>query len=107
MVPADAEIYLQLVVVVIVQVGAEHLTGVQSATVPPAGVLLLVVEVGEEHDAGLVGEAATHHSRGIAVLGTSGQVDVGHIATVHALLDAEVEHGLLLAVFDAGDARLV
>ena len=106
-VPAEAEVDLQLIVVVVVQVGAEHLTGVKSAAVPPAGVLLLVVEIAEEHDAGLVGEAAAHHPRGIAVLGTCGQVEVGHIATVHAFLDAEVEHGLLLTVFDAGDARLI
>ena len=47
MVPADACVNLQLVPVVVVQVGAEHFARVQSATVPPAGVLLLVVEVAQ------------------------------------------------------------
>ena len=35
------------------------------------------------------------------------QVEIGHIAVVHAFLDGEVEHGLLVAVVDACDARLV
>ena len=41
------------------------------------------------------------------MLGAAGKVEVGHISAVHAFLDREVEHGLLLAVVDARNARLV
>ena len=41
------------------------------------------------------------------MLCTTGEVEVGHIAAIHALLDSEVEHRLLVAVFDACDACLV
>ena len=107
MVPAHAGVGLQLLAVVVVQVRAQRLAGVQSAAVPPAGVLVLVVGVAHQHEAGLVGEAATHGTRGIAVLRATGQVEVGHVAPVHAPLDGEVEHGLLVAVLDASDAGLV
>ena len=106
-VPTEAEVHLQLVVVVVVQISAEHLTGIQSATVPPACVLLFVVEIAKQDKASLVGETTGHPPRSIAVLRSSGKVEVGHVASVHAFLDAEIEHGLLLAVLDAGDACLV
>ena len=35
------------------------------------------------------------------------QVEVGHITTVHAFLDSEVEHGLFIAILNASDACLV
>ena len=35
------------------------------------------------------------------------EIDVGHDTLVHATLDAEVEHGLLLTVLNAADAREV
>ena len=41
------------------------------------------------------------------MLRTSGYVEVGHVAPVHALLDGEVEHRLLVAVLNAGDTCLV
>ena len=107
MVPAQREVGLQLLAVVVVQVQASHLVGVQSATVPPAGVLVLVVHVAHHHQAHLVGEAAGHAARGVAVLGTAGQVEVGHVAAVHTFLNSKVEHGLLIAVLNAGDAGLV
>ena len=107
MVPAQAEVQLQFLVVVVVQVGTHHLPCVQTATVPPARILLLIVEVSKEHDARLVGKTAGHAARGIALLRAAGKVEIGHISSVHAFLDAEVEHGLLLSVFDAGDACLV
>ena len=107
MVPTDAAVDLELLAVVVVQVAAEHLTAVQTATVPPAGILLLVVEVAGHHDTGVVGETRSHTSRGVAVLCTASQVEVGHITAVHTFLDGEVEHGLLVAVLDTGDACLV
>ena len=43
----------------------------------------------------------------IAVLGAVGSVEVAYPSFLHALLDGEVEHGLLFAVVDAGDAGVV
>ena len=106
-VPTEAEVHLQLVVVVVVQIGAEHLSGIQSATVPPACVLLFIVEIAKQDEASLVGETTGHSPRSIAVLRSSGKVEVSHVATVHALLDTEIEHGLFLTVLDASDACLV
>ena len=107
MVPTDAAVDLEFLAIIVVEVGTEHLTAVQTATVPPAGILLFVVEVAGHHDTGIVGEARGHAARGIAVLRTTGQVEVGHVATVHALLDGEVEHGLLVTVLDTRDTGLI
>ena len=41
------------------------------------------------------------------MLRACGEIDVGHDTLVHATLDAEVEHGLLLTVLNAADAREV
>ena len=41
------------------------------------------------------------------MLRTAGQVEVGHITAIHALLDGEVKHGFLVAVLDTGDAGLI
>ena len=107
MVPADATIDLEFLAIVVVEVGAEHLPTVQTATVPPAGILLLIVEVTGHHDTGIIGKAGAHATRGIAVLRTACEVEIGHIATVHTFLDGEVEHRLLVAVLDTRDAGLV
>ena len=102
-VPAQTGVYPQLLAVVVVEVGAQHLTGVQSATVP----LFLVVGVAQHHEAGIVSEAAARATCGIAFVCSPSHIDVGHVATVHALLDGEVQHRFLVAVLDARDAGLV
>ena len=107
MVPSHRGISLQLVTVVVVQVGTQHLTGIQSATVPPASIVLLIVQITHQHKARLVGETAPHTARSIAMVGAARQVDVGHISAIHALLDGEVEHSLLVAVLDACNTGLV
>ena len=60
MVPAQAEIYLELVPVVVIEVGSQHLSGVQSSAVPPSGILLFVVGIAQECKARLVGKMAAH-----------------------------------------------
>ena len=107
MIPADTQIHLQLLSVIVVQVRTQHLPRVQTAAVPPARIILLVVQVPHQHEARLVGEAATHSTRSIAVLGTAGQVEVGHVPAVHALLDGEIEHCLLLPILNTRDTSLV
>ena len=107
MVPAHAGVNLQLLAVVVVQVRTQHLTGVQTTTVPPAGILFLVVEVAHQHKAHIIGKAATHAARGVAMLSTASNIEVGHIAAIHTFLNGEVEHGLLVAVLDTRDAGLV
>ena len=106
-VPAHGGVHLQLLTVVVVQVGAQHLTGVQSATVPPTCILLLVIEVAQQHETRLVRKARSHATRGIAMIRATGDVEVSHEATVHAFLDCEVDDGLLLAVLNTSDAGLV
>ena len=72
MVPTNAAVYFELFAIVIVEVGTKHLTAIQATTVPPAGILLLVVEVACHHDAGVIGEARGHTTRSISVLRTTG-----------------------------------
>ena len=59
-VPADIQVGLHLVAIVIVEVRAEHLTSIQTTTVPPACVLLLVVQVAYQHDTSLVRKTTCH-----------------------------------------------
>ena len=41
------------------------------------------------------------------MLRTSGNVEIGHVATVHTFFDGKVQHRLLLAIIDTGDTCLV
>ena len=41
------------------------------------------------------------------MLSTTCQVNVGHVASVHAFLDGEIKHRLLISVFNTGNAGLV
>ena len=118
MVPPDASIPLKLVGILVVELQTEHLGGVaaigvtahSTTTATAATVESLVVDVvgtSHEHDAVLVLEEGAHATLGITLLRTDAEVDIPEEAPVHACLEAEVEHGLLIAVVDAGDAGQV
>ena len=107
MIPAHAEVDFQFIVIIIVEVGAQHLTCVKTTTVPPSGILFFIIKVAQQYKARFIGKAAGHASRCIAVLGTCSQVEIGHVATVHTFLNREVEHSLLLTIVDTSDTRLV
>ena len=107
MIPAHTQVHLQLFVIIIVQVATQHLVGVQASTVPPTSILLLVVGIAHQHNTCLVREAAARSSHGVAVFRTSCNVKIGHITSVHTLLDGEVQHRLLFAVLNARDTALV
>ena len=106
-IPTNAGVDLQLFAVVVVQVATHHLPCIQSAAVPPAGILLLVIQVAHQHKAALIRKAATHSARRITVMCTTGEVEVGHVAAIHTLLNGKVEHRLLITIVDTGDTRLV
>ena len=102
---------------VIVQVHHAHLRRVQ-ATTAHAATEATAATTAEAHVVGVVAIQHGHHAvvalhhhaedaARIAVLRAHAQVDVHHLATVHALSQAEVEHRLLIAVIDAGDAAQV
>ena len=107
MVPAHRGINLQFLAIIVIEVRTQHLTGIQSATVPPTGILLLIIKVTHQHKAHLVGKTRTHATRSIAVLRTARNVEIGHVATVHTLLDGEVDDGLLVAVFNTRNTCLI
>ena len=112
MVPAQATVYRQFVGLLIVEVRTDHLRRVQtlSATTETSA----TAATGESHVIGVVGighhkhlHVVLHHAAEetscIAFLGTCCQVGVRHDSFVHASLDAEVEHRLLLAVLNTRD----
>ena len=59
-IPTDTTIDLKLLTIVVVEVGTKHLTTVQTTTVPPTGILLLVIEVAGDHDTGIVSKTRGH-----------------------------------------------
>ena len=111
-VPSQAGVHFQLVLLLEVVVQTYHLGGVQSLLSPAPSsasesAVVGVVGVGEEHDSVLVVEVGAHQSFGVSSVCAYGGVDVGEHAVVHALFQCEVEHGFLLAVVDAGHASQV
>ena len=66
-----------------------------------------IVGVEHTHDAIVVAHVHTKQTTSIAILGALAQVDVHHGATIHACTDAEVEHGLLVAIVDTCDTGQV
>ena len=116
MVPAHTTIYCQFILFLVVQVHACHLHGVQAlaSSAPTAA----STTTGEAHIVGIVG--VTHHEHlqivfhhttedtaCITALGTGSQVDIGHHALVHTLLDTEIEHRLFLTVLDTRHASQI
>ena len=106
-VPTEVSVNLEFLSIVVVQVCSQHFTGVKTTTVPPACVLVLVVEVTNDHHACLVGETASHTARGVAVMSATCQIEVRHVTVIHAFLNGEVKHCFFIAVVDAGDSCLV
>ena len=115
MVPANGAIELDHILLLVVQIDGGHLRGIESlasATSAPtatAGEAHVVDVVGtdESHSPEVVLHQGTHAPARIAILGACAQVDVREHASVHAPLQAEVEHGLVLAVVNTRDAAQV
>ena len=114
MVPTDATIELQAVLLFVVEVDARHLRSRQALSAcSPA-----TATVGESHVVDVIGIAhkeefhvvlhpSSEDAAAIAVACTCSQVGIQHDTFVHALLNAKVEHRLFLAVIHATDACLV
>ena len=109
MVPAHAGIKLQLVLLLIVQVHTGHLVGSEAlATASPAAAsaptgeahIIGIICIGHHKELQVVLHHAAKDTGGITVLGTCRQIRIHHHAFVHARLDTEVEHRLLLTVVD-------
>ena len=82
---------------------ATHLLGVGETTAPVVG----VVGIAKEGHAPGIHEACHAEVAQIALLRTIGAFDIALPALAHSLLDGQVQHGLLFAVVDAGDAGVV
>ena len=111
MVPPCAGINDDFIFLLVVEVDASHLRGIQSVAPLSEGTaaaaeshVVDVVGIAHSHDAHILVEIAAEESAGVTVVVTHTDVSVGHESFIHAGLHAEVEHGLLIAVIDAGDA---
>ena len=114
MVPAYATVDADLVLLLVVEVGTDHLVGGESlasasesstsATTAGEALVVGVVGIGHEEELHVVHHHTTEDTACVAVLGTCGEVGIDHHTLVHAGLDAEVEHGLFLAVLNTRDA---
>ena len=113
MIPAERGIKLELVLQLIVVVGSYHLAGIQAigtaesstGSTATESTVAGIIGIGKEHESVVVIEITTHTTHIVAALVTYTQVDVGNQTLVHTLLHTEVEHGLLLAIIDAGYLR--
>ena len=116
MVPAHTSIEFEFTGILVVQVQTDHLVGCKALT--GTAETATATTTGEAHIIGIVGighqeylHIVFHHTSEdtacIAVLGTCGEVGIGHDTLVHACLDAEVEHRLFLTVFNTGDTGKV
>ena len=103
MVPSDASVDFQFLSIVVVDVTSQHLLRVQSPSVPPSRIFLLVVGIAHDNQSGVVGKTTSRHPARIAVLSSASNVHVSHISTVHSLLHGEVEHRFLVAVLYTRD----
>ena len=109
MVPAHAEVGLQPVFLLVVQVYARHLRGVQSlssaseaaASATRESHIVDIIGIGHRKDFQITTLVTAKESSGITVMRTSCEVDIEHRPSVHTPSDAEVEYRLLLAVLDA------
>ena len=116
MVPAHASVQLELLSVVVVEVHTKHLRRVQSVApaseVAPSAstrkaLVVHIVGVAHEHEPQLVREVCPHEPLGIPVFRSVAHVGVAEESAVHAALQCEVEHGLLVAVVNARHSRQV
>ena len=111
MVPAHATVKFELAGRLKVEVGTKHLSGIQTLCSTPkastsasAGkaAVIHIIGVAHEHNPRLVFEKGSHKALGVTVVRTDGSVGIGKYSLVHTPLYAEVEHGLLLSVINAG-----
>ena len=116
MVPPHATVELQRLLVVIVEVGTEHLRRAQSAasssevaSSATAGKpsVAHVVGVSEGHDPNVVLHHGSHEAFRVAVVCAHAHVDVRKHALVHAFLYAEIENCRLVAVVNACHASQI
>ena len=113
MVPAEGSIELKLVLQLIVIVGSYHLAGIQTVGTAPESsartttesTVAGIVGIGKEHEPVVIIEITSHATHIVAALVAHTQVDVGKHTLVHTFLHTEVEHGLFLAIIDAGYLR--
>ena len=102
-IPSDATVNFQFLSIVVVDVASQHLLRVQSSTVPPSRIFLLVVGIAHDNQSGIVSKATSRHPARIAMLGTASNVHVGHVSTIHSLLHGEVEYRFLVSVLNTRD----
>ena len=116
MVPTYTTIERQTVFLLVVEVQARHLHGVQTLTATAettatttAGEahIVDVVGTGHQEDGHVILHHATEQTTGIAMLGTHTHVGIDHRTTVHTWLHTKVEHRLFFTVFDTADTRQV
>ena len=116
MVPPDAGVGFEHTRILVVEVEAQHFRTVQSVSVAasPATAttaweshVVGVVGTAEEHQSVFVLEDGSHDTLGISAVSANSEVNVAKEASVHAPFQSEVEHGLLIAIVNAGDAREV
>ena len=109
-VPSDTTVDFDNVFLLIVDIGATHLRGVESVAVSAESATSakshVVDIVGVAHDeyTGFLVKQSGEEPLGIPVFGTHAKVDVGYGTFAHARLGTEVEHRLLITVVDTGDA---
>ena len=112
MIPAQAGIQLQVLAVVVVEVQTCHLARIktvataEATTTATTGESHVVRVIGIEHtrDARSAILVRTHQAARIAALRTRTKVGICEEAPVHARLDTEVQHGLLVTVVDTRHA---
>ena len=108
MIPTHATIELELGALV-VKVYTCHLGSCEAlaSTTPTASTattweshIICIVRVGHQENLGGIIHDTTESTARITVLGTHGEIDIGHDTLVHTLLDTEVEHSLFLTILD-------
>ena len=114
MVPACAAIDFDLVFFLVVDVQSRHLRGIETITSAAKATatsteahVVDIVGVAHTEDLQVAAHVSAKGAAAVAVFCTHASIDVGHEPFVHARFDAEVEHGLLIPVVNAGDTGQV
>ena len=96
------------------EVGSGHLAADDAATAAPTAaastgesLVVGIVAGADDGKLGMVKETSYHKLARVAVLTAVAHIGVYHPSLLHSALQGEVEHGLLLAVVNSGDARVV
>ena len=117
MVPAHGAVPLQFVLLLVVEVQRTHLCCLQAvaATATEAAAtattakahVVDIVGIDKGHRAPVVLHHGTHGTTTVAATRANAGIDVGKHTAVHAALQSEVEHRLVVAVVDARHATQV